>query len=223
MPLLLAVAAGIGAGAPGGCFRLDGRSWRIRPQLQKSLCHFFAREKQPPAVRGGTARGRRCGPCGRRAPRRGGVLVEGLVCGLHGGRVAGALGLARGARVRVVGVRATPNFPTEGVGYWRRRRPRATWTQVSWPSPLSRGPLEGGLAKQPAGAPQEGVSRRTDVVSIVPNWDAVRWLIGAVLAEQYDEWPVARSYPSTLVAGDGDQPSMEASIEASMMIPAGAA
>ena len=40
MSLLLAVAAGIGAGAPGGCFRLEGRSWRIRPQLQNLRAIF---------------------------------------------------------------------------------------------------------------------------------------------------------------------------------------
>ena len=41
MSLLLAVVAGVGAGAPGGCFRLDGRSWRIRPSY-KNLCTIFS-------------------------------------------------------------------------------------------------------------------------------------------------------------------------------------
>ena len=41
MSLLLAVAAGVGAGAPGGCFRLEGRSWRIRPNY-KIFVPFFA-------------------------------------------------------------------------------------------------------------------------------------------------------------------------------------
>ena len=52
------------------------------------------------------------------------------------------------------------------------------------------------------------IKRRTEVVGIFPNEDAITRLVGAILSEQNDEWAVQRSRCMTLesVAQIGDDP-----------------
>ena len=89
----------------------------------------------------------------------------------------------------------------------QRRRQRGTadaqyglYVELHGLHGLPSGPLAEAVVQQPAGTAEPGdkapqsLPPKGDVVGIFPNRLSARRLVGAVLAEQHDEWAEARRY-----------------------------